>query len=165
MTAWSDGLLRPIEPHDVALVLAWNQADVDLLAPLDAEGLVALQDEADTAAVILLAGEPAGFVVTFASGATYGSANYRWFSQRHEEFVYLDRIVLVPFARRQGLGTMVYDALEADAAERVSVFCLEVNTVPPNEPSLAFHAQRGYREVGRQHANGHEVALLEKPLR
>jgi len=41
---------------------------------------------------------------------------------------------------------------------------LEVTAVPPNEPSLAFHAARGYLEVGRLGDDTYAVSLMEKPL-
>lgn len=146
-------------------MLAWNADDVELLAPLDRARLVELAGLARTAAVIRREGEDAGFVLTFADGTTYDSVNYRWFAERHRHFVYLDRIVIDPAHRRTGLAGRVYDELEAEAAGRAEVFCLEVNLDPPNEPSLAFHAARGYRVVGEQEAGGHTVALFEKPLR
>ena len=54
----------------------------------------------------------------------------------HEEF------------RRQGLGGFVYDELEKVAAPYTRL-SLEVNLVPRNDASLAFHEARGYIEVGR----------------
>ena len=156
-------LLRPITAADHAAVLAWNQAHVELLSPLDEVRLAQLVGQAATAAVISHDGQDAGFVLTFADGSAYDADNYRWFAARHATFTYLDRIVIDPAVRRAGLGTLVYDALEQ--ASTAPVFCLEVNVDPPNEPSLAFHARRGYVEVGRQGAYGHVVALLEKQLR
>jgi predicted GNAT superfamily acetyltransferase len=41
---------------------------------------------------------------------------------------------------------------------------LEVNLVPPNPASLAFHARRGYAEVGRIGDDDHLVVLLTKEL-
>ena len=41
---------------------------------------------------------------------------------------------------------------------------LEVNVVPPNRASLAFHGARGYVEVGRLGDERHQVALMEKAL-
>jgi len=38
-----------------------------------------------------------------------------------------------------------------------------VNIEPPNDPSLAFHAGRGYTEVGRYDAGHKVVAMMEKP--
>lgn len=162
-------LLRPIGPDDHARVLAWNAADVELLAPMDSDRLTQLLGLADTAAIIEQNGidrdgADAGFVLTFADGTGYDSVNYRWFAARHPHFVYLDRIVIDPAHRRTGLAGRVYDELEAAAATRAEVFCLEVNLDPPNEPSLAFHASRGYRIVGEQESGDHTVALFEKSL-
>jgi predicted GNAT superfamily acetyltransferase len=40
---------------------------------------------------------------------------------------------------------------------------LEVYAEPPNAPSLAFHAARGYEEIGRlPQANGKIAAMLIK---
>ena len=158
-------LLRPITRSDFPAVLAWNEANVELLAPMDSARLALLVDQSDTAAVIVHDGTDAGFVLTFAPGSSYDSENYRWFAGRHRAFGYLDRIVIDPSVRRSGLAGRVYDELEARAAAAgAPVFCLEVNVEPPNEPSLAFHDRRGYVEVGRQEANGHVVALFEKSL-
>lgn len=158
-------LLRPITPEDHAAVLAWNQSHVDLLAPLDEGRLVELLGWAETAAIICHDGREAGFVLTFVAGTAYDSSNYRWYADRHQRFVYLDRIVVDPAVQRSGLGTRVYDALELHARAIAPVLCLEVNLDPPNEPSLAFHRNRGYVEVDQQEYGGHLVSLMEKDLR
>jgi predicted GNAT superfamily acetyltransferase len=158
-------LLRPITPADHAAVLAWNETHVELLAPLDEPRLIELAAEADTAAVIAYEGRDVGFVLTFAAGAGIEGPNFRWFSERHEAFLYLDRIVVDSSARRTGVASRVYAELESRAAELGPVLCLEVNIEPPNEPSLAFHQARGFVEVGQQDANGHVVSLMEKSVR
>ncbi|MET3962159.1 putative GNAT superfamily acetyltransferase [Marmoricola sp. OAE513] len=155
-------LLRPITPGDHALVLDLNETNVELLAPLDEPRLVELVAAAETAAVISHEGRDVGFVITFADGAGIDGPNFEWFSARHPGFLYLDRIVLDASARRTGIGSRVYDELEARAAERGPVLCLEVNIEPPNDASLAFHRARGFVEVGQQEANGHVVSLMEK---
>jgi predicted GNAT superfamily acetyltransferase len=157
-------LLRPIVRPDYPSVLAWNQAHVELLAPLSAERLEVLLGWTDLGSVITVAGRDAGFVLTFAAGAAYDSPNYRWFSARYDGFYYLDRVVVDPSLRRTGVGTRVYDEIEERAREVAGVMCLEVNVDPPNEPSLAFHRNRGYVEVGRDDATGHAVAMMVKEL-
>jgi predicted GNAT superfamily acetyltransferase len=157
-------LLRPITERDVPEVLALNEANVELLAPMDATRLGELQSWASRADVIEVEGTVAGFVITMGPGTDYDSPNYRWFAQRYgAEFQYLDRIVLTDAFRRRGLASAVYEVVEADAAA-AGRLTLEVNAEPPNPASLAFHAGRGYTEVGRLGAQGKTVALMAKRL-
>ena len=105
-----------------------------------------------------------GFTVTFAPGSAYHSINYRWFAQRYSDFSYLDRVVVAPAYRRQGIGSLIYDAAEQRARQRGRM-TLEVYAEPPNEASLAFHERRGYEEVGRlRQVNGKICAMLVKEL-
>lgn len=157
-------LLRPIEARDVAVVLSLNEANVELLAPMDEARLTRLRGWAERADVICCDGQVAGFVLTFAPGTPYDSANYRWFGERFADgFHYLDRIVLDTRFRRRGLGNAVYDAIERDA-RAAGWLTLEVNVDPPNEPSLAFHRGRGYVEVGRLGKPDGAVSLMAKDL-
>lgn len=156
--------LRAIEEGDVAAVLALNEANVELLAPMDAGRLAALQAWARRADVIDVDGTFAGFVIIMGPGTDYDSPNYRWFAERYgTAFHYLDRIVLADAFRRRGLASAVYDVVEADAAP-VGRLALEVNAEPPNPASLAFHASRGYAEVGRLGSPGKTVSLMAKHL-
>jgi predicted GNAT superfamily acetyltransferase len=162
----SDTVLRSLVPADHAEVLALNERNVELLAPLDEPRLDQLIGWADTAAAIDVGGAFAGFVLTFASGSAYDGDNFAWFAERHPDFAYLDRVVIHEDFRRRGLGTLVYDELESTCGK--PLFALEVNIDPPNEPSLAFHRARGFTEVGRQvlpHPSGpHTVTMMTKPL-
>lgn len=158
----SDTLLAPISDADVEAVLRLNADHVELLSPMDADRLGQLRRWATRADVIRCDGEVAGFVLVFGPGTDYDSANYRWFAQRYaDDFHYLDRIVIDDRFRRRGLASAVYDAVERDAAE-AGRLTLEVNSDPPNEPSLAFHRARGYQPVGELGEPGHRVVLLVK---
>jgi predicted GNAT superfamily acetyltransferase len=158
-------LLRPLADHDLADVLALNERNVEALAPMDEDRLRLLEKWSDRFDVLEHDGQFAGFVITFAPGSPYDSENYRWFAERHTRgFYYLDRIVLHESVRRRGLGTFVYDELERVAA-RHGRLALEVNLVPRNDASLAFHAARGYVEVGTLGDQAHLVALMEKEFR
>jgi predicted GNAT superfamily acetyltransferase len=161
--------LRPITPDDHAAVLAWNEANVALLSPLDGDRLATLLGWTDLGSVITHDGRDVGFVLTFASGTSYDAENYRWFAEHAarsgwDSFYYLDRVVVDPTVRRAGIGTRVYDEIEQRARGIAPVMCLEVNLEPPNEPSLAFHRRRGYVEVGQDRAMGHLVSLMAKEL-
>jgi predicted GNAT superfamily acetyltransferase len=101
-------------------------------------------------------------------GTAYGSGNYRWFEERYDRFVYLDRIAIAPAFQRRGLGRRFYDEVERLAAERcpgAEQFTLEVNLRPRNDTSLAFHEALGFVEVGqRETGYGTLVSLMSKPL-
>src|SRR3546814_14015768 len=97
-------------------------------------------------------------------GAAYASDNYRWFTERYDDFVYLDRIAVDSSARRAGVGGALYDALDALASERRVPALCEVNLVPRNDPSLAFHATRGFECVGElAHDGGKVVRMFARP--
>jgi predicted GNAT superfamily acetyltransferase len=154
--------LRPATDADAAAILALNERNVVKLAPMDAARLDQLRELADRVDVVDVDGAFGGFVITFGPGTTYDSDNYRWFTDRHGDgFYYLDRIVLHEDFRRRGLGGFVYDEVEA-IARKHGRMALEVNLVPPNDASLAFHRSRGYVEVGRLGDEDHLVSLLEK---
>ena len=154
--------LRPATDADVAAILALNARNVVKLAPMDAARLEELRGLADRVDVVDVDGGFGGFVITFGPGTTYDSDNYRWFTDRHGDgFYYLDRIVLHEDFRRRGLGGFVYDEVEA-IARKHGRMALEVNLVPRNDASLAFHRARGYVEVGRLGDDDHLVSLLEK---
>ncbi|HET6652813.1 MAG TPA: GNAT family N-acetyltransferase [Nocardioides sp.] len=154
--------LRPATDADVAAIVALNERNVVKLAPMDAARLDELRELADRVDVLDVDGAFGGFVITFGPGTTYDSDNYRWFTDRHGDgFYYLDRIVLHEDFRRRGLGGFVYDGVEA-IARKHGRMALEVNLVPRNDASLAFHRARGYVEVGRLGDEDHLVSLLEK---
>jgi predicted GNAT superfamily acetyltransferase len=159
--------LRPVTEADHAAVLALNEENVELLAPLGEPRLRQLLGWADSGSVIDVDGAFAGFVLTFASDSSYDGENFGWFAERYPDFSYLDRVVLHEDFRRQGLATQVYDQLEGSCGR--PVFALEVNLEPANEPSLAFHRARGYVEVGQRtmaHPSGdHVVTMMVRQLR
>ncbi len=156
--------LRTAGPQDDVALLSLNLAEEVNLAPMDRNRLAYLRSRADRFAVVEVDGDPAGFLVTMRPGTDYDSPNYRWFLERYgERFYYLDRIALAPTVRRRGVAGRVYDEVEAVAAP-YGRMALEVNIVPPNPASLAFHTGRGYAEVGRLGDEEHLVVLMTKEL-
>ena len=177
-------LLRSYRPGDLVAVHAINQAEVPAVGDetLDALGhiaeqsaiaIVAEDDEdreagADERATGTSVGVIGGFCMVLAPGADYHSGNYRWFSERSDHFVYLDRVAIAPAYQRRGLGRALYAEVERLAVERcpgAKQFALEVNLRPRNDTSLAFHAALGFVEVGqRETSYGALVSLMSKPL-
>lgn len=156
--------MRAATDADLAAVLELNQACVPEVGDLTEITLQALTSEADAVVVAHARdGRFAGFYVTFGPGAAYGSVNYRWFADRYDSFVYLDRVAIGAGFRRQGLGSQMYRHVEAHATARW--FTLEVNVDPPNDASLAFHAALGFEEAGRQRTPyGTTVSLMVRDL-
>jgi predicted GNAT superfamily acetyltransferase len=146
-------------------MLALNLASVRELSPLDEQRLEWILSLAHRSLAVEHEGEVVAFALAIASGTPCDSPNYRWFATRFERFLYLDRIVVAAPFRRRGIATRLYDAMES-AADSFDRMVCDVNLLPPNQASLAFHAARGYREVGRfTHGPEKVVALLSKELR
>jgi predicted GNAT superfamily acetyltransferase len=156
--------LREITRADWPQLLALNHASVRELSELDEQRLESLLSWSHRSVGVESEGALVAFALAIAPGTPYDSGNYRWFGARFERFLYLDRIVVSDAMRRRGIGGQLYDAMEATAATFERMVC-EVNVLPPNDASLAFHASRGYVEVGRlEHADGKLVALLTNEL-
>ncbi|KMO10344.1 GNAT family N-acetyltransferase [Methylobacterium platani] len=139
--------LHPLD--DLDAVLALNAANAAETSHLDEPALRALIDQSFLAAAVTGPGGLAAFLIALDQDASYASPNFRWFQGRYPGFVYVDRIVTAPAARGRGLARALYETLFARAAsaghERIAC---EVNRVPPNPGSDAFHAALGFREVG-----------------
>lgn len=151
-------VLRPGRPTDLDAILTLNQGALEGVGTLEPDELVRLVDMADRTLVATDEGDVAGFAITLAPGSDYASINYRWFEKRFTQHRYLDRIVIAPAYRRRGIASRLYDDLEGPLP-----VTLEVYVEPPNVPSLAFHAARGYEEIGRlPQANGKIAAMLIK---
>lgn len=158
--------IRPYRESDLDALVAVNDGAFPAV-PITPHDELAELIRLSTVRLVVDDGEVGGFVLAMAPGLDYASENYRWFSARSQDWLYVDRIVLAPRLQGQGIGPRLYDAVIAAAREAGygEVTC-EVNLRPPNPGSLAFHARLGFREVGRQETKGgdYEVALLAVPV-
>ena len=106
-------------------------------------------------------------LIAFDQDADYDSANFLWFREHMDSFVYVDRIVVSGSHRGQGVARKLYENLFelARAAGHRAVVC-EVNRVPPNLGSDAFHDTMGFIEVGRAQLDDGEktVRYLKRDL-
>ena len=135
--------------RDTALanaILALNNAHAQDLSWLEGERLAYLVGEAFLAKRI---GEVDAFLLAFDQDARYDSPNFIWFRTRYPRFVYVDRIVVAASARGRGCARQLYSNLfeHVALAGHDRVVC-EVNKIPPNAASDAFHAALGFVEVG-----------------
>lgn len=155
-------LRPPSSGTERASVLQLNADHVELLSPMDDQRLAMLV-RVGRVDVVDVDGEIAGFVVTVPAGTDYDSALYRWFAERYADFLYLDRVVVDAGFRRRGIADAIYDQVEARAG-RHGLFTLEVNSVPPNEASLAFHTHRGFAPVGEVVDGAKRTAMLAREV-
>ena len=159
--------LRPATAADHAAVLALNNSQVPHVNALTADEFETI---VQLSAHFTLAEDPQGllgFVLCIPNGTTYWSGNYKWFAERYDRFLYLDRVAVSPRLRRGGIGRALYDDLHRTQAAQWPRIALEVNVRPPNPISIAFHEALGYAAVGmREYADGaNAVQMFIKELR
>ncbi len=151
----------------LAEVLALNEAVEERTAPLDPARLSTLIARASFAEALVDAqGRVAGFLLGFDQDATHDSPNFRWFSEHSEDFAYIDRVVVAPWAQGRGVARTLYADYAARARARglLRMTC-EVNRVPPNPESDAFHAALGFEELAQAiPLPGRMVRYLGRPL-
>ena len=143
-------IVRDIAPDDAATILALNLESEAVLSPMDAVRYAHLLSQSAYARVVD-DGEVVAFLLAFREGADYDSPNYRWFAERYDTFLYVDRVVVAQSHQGRGLGRLLYDDLFAFArAAGVPCITCEFDIEPPNEASRRFHARYGFEEVGTQ---------------
>ena len=161
--------VRNLEITDLARVLEINNANTPGVSELTmAELQTDLRNSLHALAIDNEHGEVCAFCITFAPDAPDAGDNHRWFAERYESFVYLDRIAIDSNHQNRGLGVQLYQSVEnmmLQSSEH-SMLCCEVNLKPPNPGSLRFHHRIGFTEVGQQSFDtDYTVSLLAKFVR
>ena len=105
-----------------------------------------------------------GFIICFREQSAYNSENYKFFSKEEKEFLYIDRIAIEKDYRRNKIGKNLYSRIQSIAFQKKSSLCCEVNTFPINKPSINFHLDLGFIEVGRQDFEENSVAYFKKEI-
>jgi len=167
VAAMSTPIVRPVVSGDLPRLLEINEANVPAVGSVDADRLAFIINESPIALAVEHSDGLAGFCLVLGSDSAYDSVNYRWFTERYDRFMYLDRVAVDAATRSQGLGTLLYDEVDRLMRERADAeyLALEVNVDPPNEGSLRFHARLGFVEVGRQDTPyGIRVSMQMRPV-
>lgn len=158
-------MLRGAIRADWPSILALNEESVHFLSPMDEAQLADWSAAATYLRVIEKGGQIAAFLLGFRKGDDYAGVNFAWFSQRYDDLLYVDRVVVSPDFRGRKLADQLYDDLDAFARARgIPRITCEVNVEPPNPVSLRFHEKRGFKEVGREGYAGKTVSMLQCPL-
>lgn len=149
-------MIRSITQNDHDQILDLNQSVLHAVGPIDHEDLSLLVKMSDQAIVADADGDVAGFVITLPPDASYDSSRFRWFQERYDDFVYLDRVIVSPEHRREGIGSQLYDALPEDVPVALEVY-------ETNKPSLEFHKALGFEPVGELEHNGKINVMMLRP--
>ena len=147
----------------IEMLLALNNAHQRETSPLDERKLSAMLATSFYARGI---GTLDAMLIGFDQDAAYDSVNFLWFRARCRRFVYIDRVITAPGARGRGYGRALYEDMIAQgrAAGHDRIFC-EVNRLPPNPVSDAFHAALGFTELGEASIyDGRTVRYLGRPI-
>lgn len=164
--------VRDAGAGDEEFILALNAACTPAVGDMDAQDYRDIAGWAHRVVICEAAvsegrGEPVGFMILIRPGSEYPSDNYLWFEEKFGRQLYVDRIAVSSAARGLGVGRFLYEEAFRMAAalgeERVTA---EVNEVPPNPESMAFHAKLGFRHLLSRTSPrlGKVVAMLERPL-
>lgn len=150
-------MIRTLTSDDLPAVLALNNAHAIEVNALTPEALAAMVGQAAHARMIEGGG---GFLIAFSDQTPVQGPNHAWFVARHPAFLYIDRVVIAPEARGLGHARRLYEDLAEVAAGRP--LCCEVNVVPANPASLAFHDRLGFVACGEAEdpRNGKRVRYL-----
>jgi hypothetical protein len=144
-------LIRDVVDADLDRILAINEANTPSVGSVTIERLGFIVAESPIALVAGVDGEVVGFCLVLGPDSTYDSVNYRWFRERYDEFMYLDRVAVDAAARNRGVGAALYAEVDRRMVGGAAThLALEVNIDPPNEGSLRFHDRLGFHEVGQQ---------------
>ncbi len=137
-------MIRDATAADIPALAALNDAEARHVNALGEAGLRALLAVAWRARCT-----DAALLVALTGDTPCQGPNHAWFQARGGRFAYMDRVVVGPAARGQGLARALYADIAALALEAgLERLCCEVNLLPANPVSLAFHARLGFAPAG-----------------
>lgn len=155
--------IRDVRTDDLGHLLDLNQSNLPHVSSVSLRDLKHFQDQAIYFRVAESDGQIAGFLLVLDPAADYASPNFLWFKKHYKTFVYIDRIIVAPEARRKGIAFRLYKDLEMFTKKRgITIMTCEYNLRPKNEESRLFHQKYGFEEVGTQETeNGKKTVSFQ----
>lgn len=155
--------IRPAKVQDYPEILRLNEADVEMLSPMDEEILCRMAELTELFQVAEADGGIVGFQMVYRESSGYWSENYTWFCEHYPKFLYVDRIVVAGEYRKYGLGKKLYEEVFRLAEKSdVPMIAAEIDIAPKyNAPSIAFHEKMGFHEVGTKLFKGRITVSLQ----
>lgn len=160
--------IRSLDAGDAPQTLAINAAATPAVAALDDVELARLMRLSDRHLAAATGTDLLGYALVFRESDAYDGEEFARLRSLLDEtaFLYVDQIAVQDGRRGSGIGRRLYETIaDRAAADGVGWICCEVNLVPPNPGSRAFHARMGFGSIGRLGTiDGREVDLLAKRI-
>jgi uncharacterized protein len=159
--------IRALMPADEDQVLKINVEAQPNVAALDHVEFSRLMGLSRTHIVAADGETVFGYALNFGRDDAYDGEEFLALrSLISQPFVYIDQVAVIGSAQGTGIGRRLYKALEHTGWERgIRCLCCEVNTMPPNPGSLAFHSRLGFSKLSSfATRDGRNVVLLEKRI-
>ncbi len=164
----SDGVvIREARPVDADRIASVNAEGVPGVTPFAARDVAPMLGATSLFLVAEVGQEVAAYLMAYAPGTAYDGEEYLWFSARGSDFMYVDQIAVGSRARGAGVGRALYEwTARAARQQGLAALTCEVNIVPPNPESMAFHRRVGFSEIGRLQVklDSRYVALMRKRI-
>ena len=156
-------IIETTSPSDLNQILELNQKALPAVSSVNLKEMQHFLKIVDYFKTLKINNKVAGFLIAITPGKDYNSVNYRWFENKYESFMYIDRIVVAPTYQGHGFGTAFYNDLSNFSKNIIPRITCEVNINPPNKESMLFHTKYGFKQVGTQFTEigKKEVSLMK----
>lgn len=158
--------IRDVQEHELDAILAMNNAAGSGILPMNQAQIRYFWQNADYFRVAESDDCLVGFLIAMTRDADYASSNFRWFKERYDAFVYIDRIVIAKGQRSAGIGRLFYADVQSFAETRAPALVAEVFMEESTHPALLFHGSFGFHEVGQHQMQDSPLraAMLHKEM-
>ena len=156
-------IIETTSPSDLNQILELNQKALPTVSNVNLKEMQHFLKIVDYFKTLKVNNKVAGFLIALTPGKDYNSVNYKWFENKYESFMYVDRIVVTPTYQGHGFGTAFYNDLSNFSKNIIPRITCEVNINPPNKESMLFHTKYGFKQVGTQFTEigQKEVSLMK----
>ena len=134
-------IIETTSPSDLNQILELNQKALPAVSNVNLKEMQHFLKIVDYFKTLKVNNKVAGFLIALTPGKDYNSVNYKWFENKYESFMYIDRIVVAPTYQGHGFGTAFYNDLSNFSKNIIPRITCEVNINPPNKKSMLFHAK------------------------
>lgn len=157
--------VRDVEYKDLEELLRINESYVPKLSTLTLDKLKILQMMSSYFQLISIENKIIGFILAFEENKKYDSLNYKWFNDNYQNFIYIDRVVVIDDYQNKSLGKLLYEKIEQNFRNTKEYILAEVNIVPMNKQSIVFHQNNGFKKVlEKMYSEDYSVRFFEKKL-